>query len=881
DPAALRHAWERCGARPAPGGFVLSGQRADALAAEASPAERAEVALLAWALGRPERAIPLWLEAGAFTDARAHAEEAARLLVVEGAHGEAERVLVAVLESTDLPEADARRLRRVLVALLEDAGELARAAAQATALVEAGDDDARPVLARLRIATGEPLRAEAALEGAPATLEVGALRAELAYQRGALAEAETHAHALAAKAQAEGEAEAELTALQTHAKSQLDDMAEARRRFDRYAARARALGSARHEALALGGRGVAAIRARALDDAERDLRRAAALAEEADDPKGRALAWHNLAVVAHLRHRWGDAREAYEEALRWLRLLGHRASLARCAYNLGELYERLGALDRARAVARLGTEVGGGATLPPAAQAEGWVLRGRVELQARDAPAAEAAFEEAAEHLGVLDPSRRAAVALGRARAAMALGALDDAEALLGALPAELPDAQQAEAALARAELVRLRHGRLGRELPHAERALKAAERAGDPHLELEALVVLADALGAGGGAAAAEALWARARSLDAELAATVPDDLREAFAARPLRRRLERGRALGPAPRFGGIVGGSPALLDALEVAERVAPTTCTVLLRGESGTGKELVAEAIHRASPRRRGPLVRVNCAALVDTLLASELFGHEKGAFTGATSRRRGRFELAEGGTLFLDEIGDISPKMQAALLRVLQEKRIERVGGTESIDVDVRVIAATHRDLEELVAEGVFREDLYYRLDEVSVRLPPLREREGDVPLLARHLLARIAEERGEPIRRLTPEAVAKLEAHAWPGNVRQLENALKAASLFAASGAIEPGDLTLPAGPSATPSGEPDDYARLRAGELTMKELKKELERRCIAQALEESAGNVTKAAELIGMTRPRLSQLAKAYGLRGDEKTGSQGGEA
>ena len=331
----------------------------------------------------------------------------------------------------------------------------------------------------------------------------------------------------------------------------------------------------------------------------------------------------------------------------------------------------------------------------------------------------------------------------------------------------------------------------------------------------------------------------------------------------------------------YAGMLGRSPVMRALFRQVDRVASSEVTVLLRGESGAGKELVARAIHDQGPRARGPFVALNCAAVAETLQEAELFGHEKGAFTGATSRRRGRFELAEGGTLFLDEIGDISPKMQAALLRVLQEKRIERVGGTESIDVDVRVIAATHRDLEELVAEGVFREDLYYRLDEVSVRLPPLREREGDVPLLARHLLARIAEERGEPIRRLTPEAVAKLEAHAWPGNVRQLENALKAASLFAASGAIEPGDLTLPAGPSATPSGEPDDYARLRAGELTMKELKKELERRCIAQALEESAGNVTKAAELIGMTRPRLSQLAKAYGLRGDEKTGSQGGEA
>lgn len=314
-------------------------------------------------------------------------------------------------------------------------------------------------------------------------------------------------------------------------------------------------------------------------------------------------------------------------------------------------------------------------------------------------------------------------------------------------------------------------------------------------------------------------------------------------------------------------MIAASAAMTSVLTQAERVAPTRCTVLLRGESGTGKELLAEAIHRRSPRRNGPLVRVSGAALVDSLLLSELFGHEKGAFTGATERRIGRFELAHQGTLFLDEVGELSPRVQAALLRVLQERSFERVGGRETIDVDVRVIAATHRDLEAMVAKGTFREDLYYRLHEVTLELPPLRSRPADIPLLAERFLDELHEEEGLVRKRLDAAAVRVLKAYRWPGNVRQLENVIRAAALFSQGPLVTIADLTLPDDLAETPND--DAYARLRRGDLSLRELKKELERSLIARALQDTAGNLTQAASHLGMTRSRLSQLVKEYGLR------------
>jgi transcriptional regulator with GAF, ATPase, and Fis domain len=328
--------------------------------------------------------------------------------------------------------------------------------------------------------------------------------------------------------------------------------------------------------------------------------------------------------------------------------------------------------------------------------------------------------------------------------------------------------------------------------------------------------------------------------------------------------------------------------MLQIYEHVEKVAAADATVMIRGESGTGKELIAEAIHRKSNRASKPLVKVNCGALVESLLLSELFGHERGSFTGATQRKKGRFEVANGGTIFLDEIGDISPKTQVALLRVLQEREFERVGGVTPVRVDVRVICATNRDLEKMVARGEFREDLYYRLNGVRLEVPPLRERKEDIPALAAHLLARIADERDGLPKQLSPAAERLLQSYAWPGNVRELENVLRSVSLFADSDLLEVSDFAdypeLQAGAAAAEEeeaaaattggaeGEPpapaNPYLQVRALGWSLREYKKHVEVECIRQALQEARGNITRAAELLGMKRPRLSQLIKEHGI-------------
>jgi DNA-binding NtrC family response regulator len=340
----------------------------------------------------------------------------------------------------------------------------------------------------------------------------------------------------------------------------------------------------------------------------------------------------------------------------------------------------------------------------------------------------------------------------------------------------------------------------------------------------------------------------------------------------------------------------GEHVSMQALRNAyRRVARTQATVLISGESGTGKELVAAALHRESARAKGPFVAVNCAALAETLLLSELFGHEKGAFTGAATRKRGRFEVAEGGTLFLDEIGDISAKTQVALLRVLQERNFERVGGTQSVSVDVRVVCATHRDLKAMVERGEFREDLYYRLKQFQLDVPALRSRGADIELLAKHCLAKVSVERNEPAKALTADALELLASYHWPGNVRELENAMQVVALFVDSGVISASDViahypevvartnapnsvrSLPPPPSSFPGSTRliDDsqrtpevaYAEILRG-VSLSDVKRQIERECIGRALQESNGNITKASILLGMKRPRLSQLVKQYEL-------------
>jgi len=296
---------------------------------------------------------------------------------------------------------------------------------------------------------------------------------------------------------------------------------------------------------------------------------------------------------------------------------------------------------------------------------------------------------------------------------------------------------------------------------------------------------------------------------------------------------------------------------------AERVAPTETTVLLTGESGTGKELVARAIHYASPRAEGPFLAINCAALPETLLESELFGHEKGAFTGADRQKAGRFELAAGGTLFLDEVGELSPAVQAKLLRVVQEREFERVGGRATLRADVRIITATNRDLEQSVAAGQFREDLYYRLDVFTVHLPPLRDRGDDVLLLAEHFVRELGPQFGRGNAGLSREAREALLAHAWPGNIRELQNAVERALIMTDGGLITATQLGITSR-AARPArdGRAHPEADQTADSLP------ELEKRMVLDALAKTKGNKSRAAKLIGLTRFQLYTRLKRYAL-------------
>ncbi len=317
-----------------------------------------------------------------------------------------------------------------------------------------------------------------------------------------------------------------------------------------------------------------------------------------------------------------------------------------------------------------------------------------------------------------------------------------------------------------------------------------------------------------------------------------------------------ERLLAAEACDRLPGIVGDSPSMQQVARMVEKVAPADVSVVLQGESGTGKELVARALHQLSPRKGKAFVAINCAAIPGTLLEAELFGYEKGAFTGAVKQTPGKIEMATGGTLFLDEIGDLPLDLQVKLLRFLQERVVERIGGRKEIPVDVRVICATHRDLPALVSRNEFREDLYYRLAEVVIEIPALRERAGDPVLLAHHLLHTYNQQLNRRLSGFTEDALAAIDGYPWPGNVRELQNKLKRAVIMAESKRITAADLDL-------------DEGALESEPLNLKQVREAAEAAALRRALAQTRGNISKAARLLGVSRPTLYDLMRVHSMR------------
>ncbi len=905
----------------------------EVLAHEGDAQEAAHHALAA---GNLLRAVPLAMHAAQSLAARHAHAEAATLL---------ERVISAATAFDDGGSVDGARLpstiplalREQLADLYRMTGDYRRALRHATLAREAAPSDATAArrVGDLLTLSGVLEDASVALEDARRlaeesrdpmqTAEVEAGLAELHYQRAAYAQAQSWAERALATAGLVGALPLAISARNTLGKVALaqKNARSAAALFDENRSLAQSAGLGRQEAQALTNLGVAMLRTQDLSAAEKSFTRAIEVATAASDTRERAIATENLAVLAHLRHDYARAQGFYNEAVSLLKRLGNRAMLARVANNLGELYLSIGDRDRARTLCEFATHVGG-AGLPPSVAGEGLLLRGRVEAAFGHVGSARAAFEAAHRTFERLGMSRVADTLLELARMSLVDGDVEGARTFLSRItPPESPK-RGAEVAIVRNDVQRAAGDDT---LGSAREAIALAEHAGDDALRAAAHVRLARALADHGDLGGAAGAVDVARDAEARLAQQVPEEARALFLDRPERRDLAQVESLVvssfgrertsqrppsvpaslPPPdgsaaeaklsawqsRYPDIVGRSTPVQHVLSLLDRVAPSDAIVLVRGESGTGKELVAEALHHHSPRRDKTIVKVNCAALVETLLLSELFGHERGAFTGASARKKGRFEIADGGTIFLDEIGDISPKTQVALLRVLQEREFERVGGTTPIKVDVRIICATHRDLEKMVREGTFREDLYYRLRGVTIEMPSLRRRREDLPQLCAHLLGRIAVERRESPKTLSADALRLVASHSWPGNVRELDNVLRSATLFAddttlgaqdfaafaetfQGGEPEPEMAITPSAPPPASASAGNDaeseieraYRRIRGGDVSLFEMKKQLERECILRALDETSGNITKAALLLGMKRPRLSQLVKQYGL-------------
>lgn len=691
-------------------------------------------------------------------------------------------------------------------------------------------------------------------------------------------------------------------------------------------------------------RAIALLSRGSTDEARPILRQVLQDGEEGGELRAVGFALSNLAVLAIERHEYRHALELSERAIGVRRRLGERLGFARDVTNLVELRLRLGLVDQAEEALLFGRQaLGPGA--PASRMAELGLAASRVHLARGRTLEAEREVRSALRTATLASDGDK----LGECHRLAARIALEDG--VLRRAEAEVERAHElSNTPFARGEvsILELLLARASGQDAAAltQRAVISARESGDEELAREAHIAAAEVLLGGGDEEGAREHVRAACVLRDEVARGIGPDLARAYCSRSDLKRLatleatlpleghsnsEEAEPVTVAPRRRGrgkrasgprFLGNHPQVRKLLSSVQKVASTDATVLVRGESGTGKELVAEAIHQSSDRASGPLVKVNCAALVETLLLSELFGHEKGAFTGANSRKRGRFERANGGTLFLDEIGDISHRTQVALLRALEERSVERVGGSAPIPVDVRIVCATNRDLRSMVERGEFREDLYYRLAGITLEVPALRERLSDLAVICDGLLDRVSTERGEIKKRLSTSALELLSHHRWPGNVRELENAVRVASLFAEGDELHAPDfadhiealssINLDAPPNSTrltsatleavpPSGTtlleagPLDslqapaeapatgvaYREIRESGLSLADLKRKIERECIARALTETSGNITRAAEVLGMKRPRLSQLVKQYGLNTTELPASRRGGA
>ena len=791
--------------------------------------------------------------------------------------------------------------------------------------------------------------------------------AEAQYQRGTLDEAAAtgeRGRALLDSLGADAPVRDQIEAMNLLGKIALgrDDAAAAGRLFRETLALAERTGLVRQEARALVNIGHAEMRSASHEEAERTLLLAVEKAHQANELKELAFGTLNLGVIAHLRGELGRAIEHYRSCRSLFQRLGNRTQLARVLLNLSNLFATVGDLRRARAhldeAQRLAL-AGGVERLIVAALAADGTLR----FEEGDREAGETRLREAMIHQKKLGPERPLETLVELATLQLRHGDTEAAEDALAEPRAALPK-MTARRLVLRTKLCAARIDlALGRDnaFEDLEAARDELAAHGDRLLLRDAELALGSALAVRGQKELSRLHLMAAIDIQRRIAAEMPAELRDVFDAAPpqveAREALARlTRPAAPAPvvetrserpatppppapvvedeprtrpssptpaarssewdkKYGTIVGTSPKLFRVFHILDRVAASENTVLIIGESGTGKELVAEAIHKSSPRAKGPFVKLNCAALVESLLLSELFGHERGSFTGAHQRKVGRFEMAAGGTIFLDEIGDISPKTQVSLLRVLQEREFERVGGGRPIRLEARVVCATNRNLPQMVKDGTFREDLYYRLKGLSIELPPLRERPDDIEALAHNFLARYAVESATPPKQLSAGANMMLRRYSWPGNVRELENVIRSVALFADAAIIDrqdfdeyrelfedapsfekaaavpsvslmvptptPSSEVVPPAPrrAVVPTPEPvgeEDAVPLPPSEsallarvfhegVPLAELKRKIQAEAIARALTMSKGNITKAADILGMKRPRLSQIINA----------------